>query len=107
MNIDRATSALANMKRNATAKRADGSAAATGSAATTVWIPISDNPTETAHYLVWVRDGGAGWADQACIEFYNATKQQWNGESGIIEDGGEVTHWAKILPPNDPSSATA
>ena len=76
------------------------SSSATGSAATTAWIPFNDNPTETAHYLVWVKDGGAGWADQACIEFYNATKQQWNGESGVIEDGGEITHWAKILPPN-------
>lgn len=76
------------------------SAAPLDPAATTVWIPFNDSPTQTAHYLVWVRDGGAGWADQACIEFYNATKQQWNGESGIIEDGGEVTHWAKILPPN-------
>jgi hypothetical protein len=38
------------------------------SMATLDWKPISEPPTENGHYLVWVKDGGAGWADQACIE---------------------------------------
>jgi len=76
------------------------------SAATSDWKPIFEAPTENGHYLVWVKDGGAGWADQACIEWWEA-KREWQGESGIIEDGGEITHWAKILPPNESSSGTA
>ncbi len=69
--------------------------------APTIWNPYPEvKPTAGRDYLVWIKDGGAGWQDQPAVERYSSRLQDFEGESPIIEDGGTITHWAEITPPS-------
>lgn len=67
----------------------------------TPWNPYPEvKPPASGHYLVWVDAKDTGWTNQACIEFFNDSYQEFEGEAGVLEDGGIITHWMQVTPPN-------